>query len=216
MLDPQALSSRRRQTTSISALAFDGTNFLVAWQDWRSDSDCDIYGARVTPEGTVLDPSGIVISQAANSSTPALALTARTSSWCGKTTAAAADSDIYGARVTPAGVVFNEGPVVRQEGNQSYSALARGSGSQMFLVYQGWVGTVGSKYLNTQRIWGKMDPNPGIEESFQASSLKPQAVANHRPQCAVPARQPQATSHLQACWMRQDAGRSTCIPARMM
>ena len=94
------------------AVAFDGTNFLVVWQDERSGDYSDIYGARVTPQG----------------------------------------------------VVFDSGPVVRQEGKQSEAALARGPASQMFLVYQGWTGTVGSKTYNAWRIWGKMNPSPAIEE----------------------------------------------------
>ena len=76
-------------------------------------------------------------------------------------------SDIYGARVTPGGTVYDEGPVVRQEGNQWYLALARGTGSQMLLVYQGWAGTVGGKTYNIDRIWSKMNPSPGIEEQSQ-------------------------------------------------
>jgi hypothetical protein len=32
-------------------------------------------------------------------------------------------------------------------------------------VYQGWGGTVGGKTYNTDRIWGKMNPVPGIEET---------------------------------------------------
>jgi hypothetical protein len=43
------------------AVEFDGTNYLVAWQDHRGE-DWDVYGARVTPAGQVLDQEGILIS----------------------------------------------------------------------------------------------------------------------------------------------------------
>ena len=46
-------------------VAFDGTNYLVVWMDYRGyelDADyADVYAARVTPEGTDLDPNGIPI-----------------------------------------------------------------------------------------------------------------------------------------------------------
>ena len=54
-------------------LAFDGTNHLVVWMDERS-GNWDIYGARVSPAGTVLDPGGIPISTAAlGQASPAVA-----------------------------------------------------------------------------------------------------------------------------------------------
>jgi hypothetical protein len=38
------------------SVAFDGANYLVGWE-----SSGDIYGARLNPEGTVLDPHGLPI-----------------------------------------------------------------------------------------------------------------------------------------------------------
>src|SRR6476469_4002030 len=44
------------------AVASDGTDFFVVWKDYRGSSDFgDIYGARVTAGGVVLDGEGIPI-----------------------------------------------------------------------------------------------------------------------------------------------------------
>jgi hypothetical protein len=42
-------------------VAFDGTNFLVVWQDFRSGRHYDVYAARVSPEGTVRDRDGFAV-----------------------------------------------------------------------------------------------------------------------------------------------------------
>jgi hypothetical protein len=42
------------------AVAYNGT-FLVAWTDRRDDPEGDVYGARVSVDGTVLDPNGFLI-----------------------------------------------------------------------------------------------------------------------------------------------------------
>ncbi|MHC4609928.1 MAG: hypothetical protein ACYS7M_06230 [Planctomycetota bacterium] len=46
------------------AVTWNGSDFIVAWEDKRNsvvyfDERTDIYGARVTTDGTVLDPSGV-------------------------------------------------------------------------------------------------------------------------------------------------------------
>ncbi|MCX7804663.1 MAG: hypothetical protein N3A38_05675 [Planctomycetota bacterium] len=42
-------------------VAFDGANFLVAWQDYRNGRDWDLYAARVAPDGRVLDADGFAV-----------------------------------------------------------------------------------------------------------------------------------------------------------
>ncbi len=54
------------------AIAFDGTNYLVVWEDWRNSSNPRIYASRIDQSGNLLDPNGIPIT-AANSQSPAVA-----------------------------------------------------------------------------------------------------------------------------------------------
>uniref|UniRef100_A0A7C4GCR9 T9SS type A sorting domain-containing protein n=1 Tax=candidate division WOR-3 bacterium TaxID=2052148 RepID=A0A7C4GCR9_UNCW3 len=169
VLDPAGfVVSQASGNQEFAALAFDGANYLAVWSDGRSGSS-DIYGARITPQGTVLDTQGFVISRAADYQWyPALAFHGANYLVVWMDSRHGSDYDIYGARVRPDGAVFDEGAVVRQEGSQWYPALAHGTGSEVFLVYQGWAGTVGGKTYNTDRIWGKLNPAPGVEEAMNA------------------------------------------------
>ena len=110
-----------------SPVAFDGTNFLVAWEDHRN-GNADIYGARISPDGTVLDPNGIAVSTA--SSTQQSAAVAFDDSnyivFWGDMRNMYPYRDIYACRVSPAGVALDPSgiPVCTATDDQSYPAVA--------------------------------------------------------------------------------------------
>jgi hypothetical protein len=146
------------------ALASDGNNFLVTWQDSLSGG-WNIYGARVTREGIVLDPSGIPICTAAgNQVSPTVTFDGSRYLVVWSHERSDLTYDICGARVSTAGQVIDTMSVVVQAGNQKTPALTKGPVGPTLLVYQGWVGTAGGEIFNNYRIWAKANPVPGIEE----------------------------------------------------
>jgi hypothetical protein len=128
------------------SIAFDGTNHLVAWADQRPGYDYDIYAGRIGPNGRKLDGSGIAIATApGNQLEPAVAFdgTNHLVVWQHLPTQTADDvrSDVFGARVTPAGTVLDpEGipiatttdresrPVVASDGTNYLVAWEKPSG----------------------------------------------------------------------------------------
>ena len=102
-----------------SGVAFDGTNYLVVWTDLREGAR-KVYGARVSPDGTVLDEDGFAIS-AAGGSGPAVAFdgTNYLVVWSNQ-------DSIVGARVDPDGTVLDPGgiPISTQPGVELYPTLA--------------------------------------------------------------------------------------------
>ena len=71
-------------------VAYDaGSNqYVVVWSDPRSGT-ADIYGARVSPAGTVLDANGVLVSGAAGAQfSPASSSAAASTSWSGRIVAA--------------------------------------------------------------------------------------------------------------------------------
>jgi hypothetical protein len=107
-------------------MAFDGTNYLLVWQDDRGSQYADVYASRVAPDGTVLDPHGIPIAATpASELNPAVAFdgTNYLVTW---TRSNYPDGDIYGARVSPSGTVLDPGgfPISTAPELQDFSALA--------------------------------------------------------------------------------------------
>jgi hypothetical protein len=132
------------------SVAFDGTNYLVVWQQMPTDaadpSLVDIYGTFVSPTG-VVQGSPFAISSALNGQfTPSVAFdgTNYLAVWDDSRNMPAgsfnATYDVYGTRLTPEGVLL--------DGPASTGALAISLGGTQ-LPFDPFVGFDGSEYLVT-------------------------------------------------------------------
>jgi hypothetical protein len=110
VLDPVGIPiSKAAGNQRAPAVAFDGSSFVVVWQDDRSPSTgLDVYGARVSAAGLLLDPGGIPISAAPGAQLEA-AITGTGSGSLVVWTEGGAAPDIRGARVSSAGAVLDPG-----------------------------------------------------------------------------------------------------------
>ena len=151
VLDEFPISSAA-ETQFLPAVSFDGTNYMVVWTDQRmGGQNYDIYGARVTTSGTVLDPAGIPIATSSHAEEyPQLVFDGSNYMVVWETILLPASNpptafEIRGSRVSPAGVVLDglsasggiaintaaginkEYPTVVVEGNSLLVAWAQGS-----------------------------------------------------------------------------------------
>lgn len=159
VLDPEAFlisSAPNAQVSSI--IVFDGTNYLVVWQDGRN-GEMDIYGARVSPQAEVLDPEGIPICTAPGDQQEPVADFDGTNYTVVWTDSRNADDDIYGAWVSPEGVVFESFCVTSRSGNQREPAITIGPYGQHLITYTGWT----PEPYNMKRIWGKFLYSCGVK-----------------------------------------------------
>jgi hypothetical protein len=148
------------------SVAFDGTNYLIVWRDNRiSGSGWEIYGARVSQDGMILDSSGIAIDTTTSfKRDPSVAFDDVDYQvvWGDKRNG---EFDIYGAKVSTAGSVIDTFAVSLQSGNQFTPALAHGADDQILITYSGWTDSINTHPAHTMHIWGKLYPNVGIEEA---------------------------------------------------
>jgi len=161
------------------ALEWDGTNFLVAWQDFRSGTSFDIYGARVSAAGAVQDAAGIPISTAASDQLrPALAWNGSNYLVAWEDLRSGTTLDIYGARVSAAGAVQDAAgiPISTAANHQAYPDLAWDSTNYLVVWTDFRVGT-GDIYGTRVNTAGAVQDAAGIPISTAAGNQLSPALA---------------------------------------
>lgn len=160
------------------AVAFDGTNYLVVWEDARSGTS-DIYGTRVTPEGGLLDGAGIQISVAAGvQQAPALAYDGTRYLVAWQDARSGSSDDIYATRVSAAGAVLDGTGVSVSAGtaDELTPAVAAGGGS-FFVVWSDARATAGDIYAARVSSTGVLTDTAGVAISAESGAQTEPAVA---------------------------------------
>lgn len=91
-------------------VAFGGAEHLVAWEDTRSDTG-DVYVARVSAAGSVLEPTGVALAATSGAQTRPRVARSRDGWLLGWTDASGADAEVVLGQVAPGGGAL--GPTVR-------------------------------------------------------------------------------------------------------
>jgi hypothetical protein len=122
-------------------LCFDGTNYLLVWNDCRSRAatEMDIYGARVDTAGSVLDLEGIAISaDLGQQAIPAVAFDGDNYLvvWRDFRDRPSGRS-VYGARVDTSGVLLDKSGIKLSEGTGNVDVTAIGFDGENYVVAWG-------------------------------------------------------------------------------
>ena len=140
VLDPAGIAiAATYGTQSSPALAANGTTFLVVWRDTRL-VDNDIFGARISAAGVVLDPLGFAICTAVDDQTvPAVCPGAPGFMvvWQDRRNNGVTDRDIYGARVSTAGVVLDPaGLAISTDANRQQNPAVGNSTGEFIVLWE--------------------------------------------------------------------------------
>jgi len=141
VLDPKGIIlafGRRSIVQQYPVSAFDGSNYLIVWEDYRNSIfNTNIYGTRMTPGGQILDPEGIRISPIESwQSSPAIGCDSSNYFvvWSDDRNA---EGDIFGCRLTPEGVVLDStGIQLSATGPDDYTPSIAFDGTNYLVVWQ--------------------------------------------------------------------------------
>lgn len=125
-ISPDCISGSAYSNQSSPSVADGQTNLLAVWEDERVSPYSDIFGARITPDGEILDPTGIPICTASGWQTWVRAAAGSENYLVVWQDDRDVDYDIYGARIDLNGNVLDPDgfPISTGEGWESSPAVA--------------------------------------------------------------------------------------------
>lgn len=156
-LDPGGISISvgRNESTYPPSVCYDGANHFVVWTANRSGV-AEIYAARVTKQGQVLDPEGIQITEGAAPKIrmPGIAFDGANFLVVWRTNA----DWIYGALVSKTGVNLSnkQGFPITNHGSAYYPSVAYNGSHYLVVWHQGY------PWDNSMDIWGARVDREGV------------------------------------------------------
>jgi hypothetical protein len=128
-----SLTSRQRNPS----ITFDGTNYLVTWEDDRNYPNTCIYGSRIDTAGIVIDTNGIIVSPInRNQSKPCLSFDGTNYCVIWQKLISEYNSDIQGNRINQSGIILDSTSIgiATTANRQDYPSIAS-DGSNYFIVW---------------------------------------------------------------------------------
>jgi hypothetical protein len=160
-------------------VASDGKDFLVAWEDIRNGKDYDIYAARVSGDGKVLDPDGFLVAggEGTNQARPCAVFVNGSYflAWQGFIDGT---YNLFCGRVSPEGkvLVVNPEPIIRDKAHPMIEPAASVAGKTVVVVYKGgWEEhSYNGKHVGSVRV----DPAT-CKRAGEAKFSKPPVMVDH-------------------------------------
>jgi hypothetical protein len=144
---------------------------LVVWQDLRNGKDWDVYAARVSPEGKVLDPDGVLVSGGAhNQAKPNVAWDGTTFIVVWQDYRGGKKYEVYAARVDTAGKVLEpDGIKLSDQPVACYDPAVASRGDGMsFVIWTDW--------------WAPHGPGPNTGSDYGAKVCETVILVDGKPE----------------------------------
>jgi hypothetical protein len=139
LIDTTKIYNKSTYWQSHSSIAFDGTKFLVVWEDHRKGEFSQITGCRITPDGQLLEKGGFLISLTESMGLkPIIAFNGLHYLVVWQSQHCCSYLALKAARVTPAGAIIDTAEILISDTNakRGVNASISTTGNDFFVVWE--------------------------------------------------------------------------------